>query len=203
MEDVIQSYFTNYAKVTPSTQLDLQVVNLADNFTTGQLTSYLDSNRKSLCIAASLDTNFTNNIIAKLSTVAKSYEPTVIGMPTWDNISFTRPEQKGVEIVYTTPFYNARTDKVSLSIVNNFSRDMYAKPSDMVVRGFETTWKFSRLLLKYGQDLSSNLGNKEFNIIRSFDIQPVLNKTQFTLDYFENRKLYFVKWQDGIIKSVN
>ena len=80
---------------------------------------------------------------------------------------------------------------------------MYAKPSDMVVRGFETTWKFSKLLLKYRNDLASNLANKEFNIIRNFDIQPVLNKTALTLDYFENRKLYFVKWLDGSIKSVN
>jgi len=24
-----------------------------------------------------------------------------------------------------------------------------------------------------------------------------------TMEYFENKKLYFVKWQDGVVKGVN
>lgn len=80
---------------------------------------------------------------------------------------------------------------------------MYARPTDMVMRGYEATWRFSKLLLKYGKDLSSNLSRKEFNVFRELDIQPVLNKQTTTLDYFENKKLFVVKWQDGNIKGVN
>jgi hypothetical protein len=80
---------------------------------------------------------------------------------------------------------------------------MYARPSDMVMRGYEATWRFSKLLLQYGKDIASNLGRKEFNIFRELDIQPVINKQTTALDYFENKKLFFVKWQDGIIKGVN
>jgi hypothetical protein len=78
---------------------------------------------------------------------------------------------------------------------------MYARPSDMVFRGYEVTWKFARLLSKYGKDLPSNLGNKQDKVFTDFDIQPVVNKKTMVLDYFENKKLYFVRWQDGIIKS--
>ena len=47
-----------------------------------------------------------------------------MGMPTWDNIKeFNKPEYKGIEIIYSTPFYNAKMDKVSLSITNYFNRD--------------------------------------------------------------------------------
>jgi hypothetical protein len=35
-----------------------------------------------------------------------------------------------------------------------------------------------------------------------FDIQPVINRTTMTLDYFENKKLYFVKKVDGVVKTV-
>ena len=35
-----------------------------------------------------------------------------------------------------------------------------------------------------------------------FDIQPVIGKQNMTLDYFENKKLYFLKWQDGVLKGI-
>jgi len=115
---------------------------------------------------------------------------------------FSKPEYKGSEIIYSNPFYNAKIDKVSTGISNYFATKMYARPSDMVFRGYEVTWKFSKLLWRYGKDLASNLGDKQNKVFTDFDIQPVLSKQNMTLDYFENRKLYFLKWQDGMIKSV-
>jgi hypothetical protein len=35
-----------------------------------------------------------------------------------------------------------------------------------------------------------------------FDIQPIISKTTNTLDYFENKKLYFVRKADGVVKTV-
>jgi hypothetical protein len=93
-------------------------------------------------------------------------------------------------------------DKTSSGITAYFNSTMFARPSDMVFRGYEVTWKFSRMLLRYGKDLASNLGDKQIKLFTDFDIQPILSKQNMTLDYFENRKLYFLKWQDGIIKSV-
>ena len=125
-------------------------------------------------------------------------------MPTWDNIKeFNKKEYKGIEIIYCTPFYNPRNNKISLQIINYFNKVMFARPSDMVLRGYEVMWKFSKLLLTYKSDLPSSISSKEFNVFREFDIQPVLNKQSMTLDYFENKKLYFLKWQDGVIKGVN
>jgi hypothetical protein len=124
-------------------------------------------------------------------------------MPTWDAIrDFHKPEYKDLELIYSTPFYNAKTDKVSVALTNHFNTVMYARPSDMVFRGYETVWKYANLLLLYGRDLASNLGNKQYKMFTDFDIQPVLNSQSMTLDYFENKKLYFLKWQNGVIKAV-
>lgn len=123
-----------------------------------------------------------------------------MGMPTWDNIrDFSKPEYKGVDILFSTPFYNPRTDKVSLEIINYFNTVMYSRPSDMVMRGYETVWKFTKELLEHPDDFSSNLTSRKFNVFREFDIQPVLNR-QNTLEYFENKKLYFLRWQEGVLK---
>lgn len=204
MDDHIKTIFDEYSKTTLSIPLKLKYVELPDNFTASQLKTYLDSTRTTLCIAGSLDMNFGKNLALQFASIIKEYPVVVMGMPTWDGIKdFSKPEFKGLEIIYSTPFYNAKTDKVSLGISNYFNNTMFARPSDMVFRGYEATWKFAKLLLKYGKDLSSNLGNKQEKIFTDFDIQPVLNKKTMVLDYFENKKLYFLKWQNGLIKIMN
>lgn len=203
-EDQIKSYFDDYAKVTMSVPLKIKYVDLIDSFTIEHLKPHLHNVRRSVCIAGSLDGNFGRRLALQLASINASFPSLVMGMPTWDGIrEFTRPEFKGLEIIYSTPFYNAKTDKVSQGITNYFNNIMYARPSDMVFRGYEVTWKFARLLLQYGKDLSSNLGNKQNRMFTDFDIQPVVNKENKLLDYFENKKLYFLKWQDGMIRSVN
>lgn len=204
MDDHIKTIFDEYSKTTLSIPLKLKYVELPDNFTANQLKAYLDSTRTTLCIAGSLDMNFGKNLALQFASIIKEYPVVVMGMPTWDGIKdFSKPEFKGLEIIYSTPFYNAKTDKVSLGISNYFNNTMFARPSDMVFRGYEATWKFAKLLLKYGKDISSNPGNKQEKVFTDFDIQPVLNKKTMVLDYFENKKLYFLKWQDGLIKIMN
>ena len=72
----------------------------------------------------------------------------------------------------------------------------------MVFRGYETTYRFAKLLLHYGKSLSGSIGEKKYKVFNDFDIEPVLNKQTLTLDYFENKKLYFVKKTDGNITAV-
>jgi ABC-type branched-subunit amino acid transport system substrate-binding protein len=205
MEDIIKSFFDDAGKNTLSVPLKIKYIDLVDSFTVNQLAAKLDSNVHSVCVSGSLDENFGRRLSLQLASIDKSYPLTLIGMPTFDNLTkdFTTPQYKGLEIVYSTPFYNSRMDKVSQAITDYFNTKMYARPSDMVMRGYEATWRFSKLLLQYGKDIASNLSRKEFNIFRELDIQPVINKQTTALDYFENKKLFFVKWQDGIIKGVN
>lgn len=199
-DNTIKNLFDEYSKATMSVPLKLKYVELPDNFTASHLKNYLDSTRTTLCITGSLDINFGKNLALHLASLSKTYPQVIMGMPTWDGIKdFSKPEFKGPEIIYSTPFYNSRNDKVSQGINNYFNNTMFARPSDMVFRGYEVTWKFARLLLKYGDDLSSNISNKQNNVFTEYDIQPVLNKTTTTLDYFENKKLYFLKWKDGLI----
>jgi hypothetical protein len=56
--------------------------------------------------------------------------------------------------------------------------------------------------MQYGKGHCLNLTNKQIKVFTDFDIQPVFSKQNMTLDYFENKKLYFLKWQDGTIKGV-
>lgn len=204
MEDMIRNYLSDAGKEGSAVPLKLKFVDLSDNFSEEDLKDHLDSTRQTICVAGSLNDFFGKKLAQHLAAINKTYPVKVMGMPTWDALrDFNKPEYKDLEIIYCTPFYNTRTDKVSTSIINYFNTTMYARPSDMVMRGYEATWKFGRMLSKYGDDLASNLTRREFNVFRDFDIQPVmLNSENLTLDYFENKKLYFLKWQNGEIKAV-
>lgn len=204
LEDRIKNYFEETSNSTRAVPIKIKYVELTDSFSMDQLRKHLDTTEKTLCIAGTLDENFGKRLVQQLASLAKSgYKATVMGMPTWDGLPFNRSEFRGVDLVYSTPFYNAKLDKISAGINNYFKENMFARPSDMVFRGYEVLWKFGSLLQKYGADLSSNLSNRAFKVFTDYDIQPVLSRQNMTLDYFENRKLYFVKWQDGLIKLVN
>ena len=203
LEDRIKTYFDDFGKSTVAVPLQLKYVELTDSFTIDQLKPYLDTTNQTLCIAGSLDENFGKKLTQQLAALKKQkLLATVMGMPTWDGIAFNKPEYKGIEIIYSTPFYNTKIDKVSQSVINRFNKIMYARPSDMVFRGYEVTFRFARMLLRYGSDISSNLANKSTKVFTDFDVQPVLSKQNMTLDYFENKKLYFLKWQDGVLKGI-
>ena len=203
LEDRIKGYFDDFGKSTVAIPLKFKYVDLSDSFTINQLKPYLDTATQTLCIAGSLDENFGKRLIQQLSLLKKQkYISSIMGMPTWDGIAFNKPEYKGVEIIYSTPFYNSKIDKVSQEIITNFNKIMFARPSDMVFRGYEVTFRFARLLLQHDSEIASNLTNKYTKVFTDFDIQPVLSKQTMTLDYFENKKLYFLKWQDGVLKGI-
>ena len=202
LEDRIKTYFEDFSKVTMAIPLKIKYVDLPDSFSISQLRAHLDSNSQTVCIAGSMDDDFGKRLLQQLVVLKKDYTVTVMGMPTWDNINLTRAEYKGVEVIYGTPFYNAKTDKISAAITNYFNTKMFARPSDMVFRGYEVSLKYTRLLLQYGKDLASNLGNKQHKVFTDFDVQPVFSKQNMTLDYFENKRLYFLKWNNGIITNV-
>jgi len=205
LEDRIRMYLDDYGKSTVShPAVKLKYVDLIDSFTVNHLLPYLDTLNQTVCIAGTMDEHFGKRLVQHLATLKKQkYQSIVMGMPTWDGIrDFNKPEYKGVEIMYSTPFYNPRTDKVSLAIIEYFNTVMYARPSDMVMRGYEAIWRFGNLLLYYDKDIASSVTHKEFNIFRDFDIQPEINPQTMTLDYFENKKLYFLRYLDGVLKTV-
>jgi hypothetical protein len=200
-EDRLKTYLTDYEKSTAGVPLKMKYVLLDEN-NIGDLSTHFDSTRQGVALVGSLDENFGRAITVQLAALSKSYPIVLVGMPTWEGIDFTRKEYKGLEIIYSTPFYNAKTDKTSTGITNYFTNVMYSRPSEMVFRGYECMYRFGKLLAEKGNNLNSAIGEKKYKVFTDLDIQPVINKQTMTLDYFENKKLYFVKKVDGVIKQV-
>lgn len=200
-EDRLQAALDNYGKVTASVPLKIKYVTLEDNFDSTKLISHLNKDRMTACVVGSFDLNFGLTISQQLASIRNDYPVTVVGMPNWDVINeFSKPEYKNLEIVYGTPFYISAANVVANNIQEHFKTKFYSRPSDMVYRGYETMFRFGKLLLLHGENLNSSIGEKKFTVFNDFDIQPVFtNKQNPTLDYFENKKLYFVKKVNGVV----
>jgi hypothetical protein len=203
MADDLKNYFTDIEKNTKSVPLHLQFVLLHEPFNQKQLLPFLDSSKQNVFVAGSLNENFAKNLCAQLASLDKTYATTIFGMPTWDNIDFTQGEYHGLEIFYSTPFYSNQNDTLVKYILQNFKTKFYSRPSDMVYRGYETMYRFAKMLQQYGSGLGENIGDKKYKVIDDFDIEPVfLNKQNTKPDYFENKKLYFIKKTDGVATAV-
>lgn len=200
-EDQIREYLQEMAKNTAALPLKLEFKNIGAAFDYATLSKSLDSTKNTVCVAGSLDEAFGLNLAQNLAALRATYPVTIIGMPTWDAGAkeFTKPDYKDIEIVYSTPFYYARPNGLSTRLATEFEGETAGRPSDMFYRGYETTLRFAQLLLVTGKDLASNLTRKGNNVFTAFDIEPVfLNKKTMTLDYFENKKLYYVKIINGV-----
>jgi hypothetical protein len=202
-EDRLKGYFNDLDHATAAVPLKINYVTLDDNFDAAALETYMDSSVQTICIAGSLEDPFGNRLAGVLAAM-KSYPTVLIGMPTWDNMDFTKPELAGKEIIYTTPFYINPADTLVKGITQYYRGRFFSRPSDMVFRGYESVYRFGHLLCLHGKDLTGSIGEKRFKVFNDFNIEPVfLNRQSMVLDYLENKKLYFIHRMDGNVTAVN
>jgi hypothetical protein len=191
-EDLLKNYFTDVTKSTASTPLNIQFINIGADYVPQTLTKHLDSTRRTVVLAGSLDEAFATKLTQTLAGLNNQYPVRVIGMPTWENYNFTKAND--LEIIYTSPFNYDRNGTLEGALTSHYNKTMSVRPSDVFFRGYETTLRFALLLLDAGKDVSSNLSRKGNAVFTQFDIQPVFkDEAKMSLDYFENKHLYFVK----------
>ncbi len=84
-----------------------------------------------------------------------------------------------------------------------YKEKYFSRPSDMVFKGFEVTYHFTKLLAKHRYNLINNLSDTDFTLFNTFDLEPIKTSRASTKpDLLENKKLYFIKKQEGSVKSV-
>ncbi|WP_018629736.1 ABC transporter substrate-binding protein [Niabella aurantiaca] len=198
-ENYLRSVFETLNKVDKNTAMHIKFTDVKDSLSPAQIAANFAKGRSSLFVIGSLDNSFAEKLLAQLSRLSKTYpQITVMGMPTWDNLDFSK--YKGLDLVYSTPFYSSQLDATSRNIISYYNAKMYARPSDLVFRAFDLTLRFGRLLNQYGSNTASALSSKEYRVFYDYDIQPVSRTSK--IDYYENKKLYFLEYSNGSFKRV-
>jgi hypothetical protein len=124
-------------------------------------------------------------------------------MPNWDGFkTFTKKDAyKDFPIHFTSPYYNSKTGIFNTVLLNEYNRRFKSKPSDMACKGFETAYYFTKLLLKYPNDLLSHMNDSSLKVFNDFNFRPVyLNKAHNNIpDYLENKHLYVIRIMNGTV----
>jgi len=210
-EDRLINDFASIEKNTPSVPLKMKYLLVDNALDPRLLLPGLDSNSKSVILVGSLDEGYGKSICAQLAVLSKTYPMKIIGLPTWDAITdFNLPAYLNEEIYYTTPFYINPADSLVMAIQQNYKNRFYSRPSDMVYRGYETILHFGQLLDLHKGSMDGSIGEKKFKVFNDFDIQPVftnkdpqaLSSPAITLQYLENKKVYFIKKVNGNVVAV-
>jgi hypothetical protein len=197
-EAQVKDYFLEYAKSATGPALKIQVEDLGNEFSEERVVAALDSTRRNICIAGSLDEEFATELAAGLTSAGDQYRVQLTGMPTWDGFNFRNTEFRSLDILYTSPFWYAKPTALQAAITKDFNTKQNGRPTDLYFRGYETALRFALLLLDTKKDVASNLPRKGNTVFTPFNIQPVfLNRSKPELDYFENKHLYFIKVSNG------
>lgn len=198
VEDMIENMFTSLNQKTPALPLKFRSISTNDSSNIATFNSILDSTKTNILLCGSLNENFGSNLVKSVA-ANKPYKSLVIGMPTWDAI---KDLGKGTDILFTTPYQYNRTDKLAQYINLKYRQKVAGRPSDMVFKGFEAMYHFGKLLIKHQKNIHNQLSDNSFKLFNDFDFVPVKANGESIPTYLENKKIYFIKKSDGLIKSV-
>jgi hypothetical protein len=202
-EDRLKEYFSNLNKSsTGGAVLKWKEINSSDSVNLLQFVQSLDSTKTNIIITGSLNERFGLQVI-NLVNGLKNYSIELIGMPTWEPLKeLSLPAYKELPILYTTTFFNPTND-----LSNNFTQKFITltngRPSDLAYKGYEITWNFLNLLLKYKMKVIQNLSDSSFHLFTDYRIKPVFNTTNGALDYYENKRVFMIRQFNGTTSKVN
>ena len=203
-EDKIAAYFKSLNEQDGKALLNIKTLNTDSIFTSDVLKTKLDCNRQNVIIGGSLEESFASNITTASFGLFPTYPITLIGMPNWDAFASLHKKDDYIDfpIYFTSPYYNNKQDNYSKLLTAAYSKKYKIKPSDMAFKGFESVMLFTKLLIKYPNQIIYHLNDKTVKIFCDYNFKPVILKKENAIpDYLENKHLYFIKLLNGMVSK--
>ena len=202
-ESILQSYFTDI-NVNASIPLVIKTAELSDNFDANDLQPFLDSTEDNLLICSSLNEAFGLKLVKSLSGIKNTYNTTVMGMPTWESMKdFDRIEfGNGLNIVYSSPFNFCKKDKSCADLIKTYRTKFISKPSDMFFKGYETMYRFGKLLSVHNNIILNHIADNDTKVFNDFNIEATRSRKDHSFMYLENKKIYIIKRSEKGVEVV-
>ena len=199
-EDKVANYFKTINEQDGKALLPISTILIDSTIEPGIISQQLDSNRQSIIIGGSLEENFATDLTKACYQLNKQYPIMLIGMPNWDGFkSLSKNDAlEDFSIHFTTPYYNTKSDVHSKMLQAIYTKKHNGKATDMTFRGYESIHVFIKLLTKYSTEFSSKINDKTVQLFTEYNFKPVIQKNNpNSIDYFENKHLYFIKIFNG------
>lgn len=201
-DDRIRGFFKEAEKRTASVPLNLKQVSFTDSIPAETLAGLLDSTQKNVIVIGSLDLNTALTCCRQLAALAKTYPITVVGMPNWEQVDFTKPMYRGLEIIYGNSLYIKPDNKTAQQLQQQLKSRYYTRTTENTFRAYEALFAIAHLDPAADSGLLRQLQHIRLTLLGEWDIAPVTNKTTAQTDYSENKKINYILKLDGAVKTV-
>lgn len=200
-DEKVESIFKDFNGTSNNATFKYKTLILNELFSKADLAAMVDSTKNNVIIAGSLDEDFCKKLITAASSLEKKNKIQVIGMPSWE--SYKEIQHKNyaeIPIFYTSSFHIPVGHNWATTFDNQFKNAIGIKSTITAYKAYELTFYFIKLMLKYGQITMFNLDDPQFKLLTDFDFRPVnFNAKEIKPDYFENKKIYFLRRLNGIV----
>ncbi len=170
-----------------------------DEIQMNEIIKKIDTSYNTTIFLGILDPLITYKNLKILSEYAKRYRLKVYCMPTTEAVkSLNKTDEfPNMPVYYTTSYIIDKITPASQYISKEYKSHMGTAPSDVVYKGFESLFFFSNLLKKFGVPFNSKIGDNSYTFITPYKIVPV--KENGSLMFYENKFLYLLRYEDGIM----
>jgi hypothetical protein len=199
-EDKVAGYFKAINEQEGKALLNIKTIYTDSSFSSEKLQPILDSTKQTIIIGGSLDENFAVTLTNACNDLYEQYPITLIGMPNWDGFKtlLKKGNYEEFPIYFTSPYFNNKWDMYSRMVINSYKKKYKSRPADMAFKGFEAVFMFTKLLVKYPNDMMSHLNDKSYKVFCDYNFRPVMQQKNAAVpDYIENKHLYFIKLLNG------
>lgn len=171
----------------------------SDELDLKKIRAKIDSNYHTCIVLGIMDPALTYKMLKSLQTLGPKHKLKVYCMPTSEAIKQINKvdEFPGMNIYYTTSYIIDRITPASLYISREYKRRMGSATTDIVYKGFESLFYFSNLLKRVGVPFNERIGDNSNSFITPYKIVPV--KENGKIKFFENKFLYLVHYEDGVM----
>lgn len=202
----LYTHFINMEKK----QLDKNFKTTTLNFNSSALPpaffTALDSTKKNVVYSFSLNDTL-NEALLKATSKLKNYNILVLGLPYWENFTFLKTDAlKDARFVYSTAYHKFELDSaINKPILNAYKKKHIGfQPNYSFYKGYIYTYKYANLLATYGPNFIAHINDTNLLENNKLIFAPYLiNNTNLNLNYFENRKLYFITQKGNNFLSID
>jgi hypothetical protein len=197
----IENLFKSINKDIETKKINYRTVILQNELNETDLTKFYDNLKPNVFIMGSFDENFGLKFVNSLPNPQNKTGLHIIGMPNWENlIPLHSTKFKNLQFYYTSAFYYPHAHQFVGQMDDLYTSLMGEKCPPMVLKGYEVTFYFCSILAENGKiKINYHQTPKAHKVMTDFDFAPVfLNNKSNGPDFYENKKINFIRLQNGI-----
>lgn len=178
------------------------------------INQYLTDFEENYVIVASLDRNHIDRVLNKLAAESSvkygaGKKITLFGMPSWfdlESLDYSKMVELNGHI--STEYYVDEFNYDFTSVKEKYRSKYNAPATEYVIKGYDSAIFFADALKQNGTEFINDINTVQSNTVHArFNIQPTYKRSMVgsssNINYFENKSIHILKFEEGGIIKVN